>query len=868
VIAMTRLAMMIALVVMCASLAAAAQWATGDGLTVTLDDTTGAVESVQLDGEELPLAPDALGGLCYSEFALSPDDPPEVLLALDFEGDEQTWTSAKMAEWDTEETWAQRPAGEGYLRIGGHAGDGMAAREAFKVPLRGLCRVSWRGRSRTTAQSYILCMRLFDADGRDITATTPPPRGWTHSPYSNAHYRVDIRNSKPDTWQEFARDYLVPEQVAAVRVSLRVYTGDDAEGYIDDLRVTVQPGGWSEEVPIIGTVEADAGGLVQRAEMPGHDLTFVTRYATRGDRLAATVEVSSPRARCLSMTWRLPLALDGWTWEADPRAAEPVTATSNHSAGPIFAKYPVASVDDGSVGLAMSVVPDQPAVQTMRATRDGLATVVEMGVSPAAPHARRSFSFELSRDDPAWGFRSALARFYEGHPDLFEVSSPRGAVWTLKLPPADTPDVEDFRLAFYECGGIGEDARRQAREQGMLTLRYTEPWGMRQSFPDAENREDMPPYDERLAQLREWAADTNSDEKWRGLPRAQVAAAVLNSLMLNPDGVGAYLEDKYTHWAMWWQLNPSPHLAEPNRATIAYATEIDPSLEWADGIYLDSVSIRHCLDEDHDPAHLAAARCPLTFSLRTGAPMVLSGMANYEFMADLRERLLARGKLLMMNLFPPATALYGHLADITGCELAGPQPDDQAMQQRIWAHQRPVSNLLQWKFAVLNRVPAWTPEEARQYFDNQLLYGFWPGISTAGGGTEPGYRGMHRYFREPGMFERDRELWREYLPVFDELNAAGWEPVTRARCEPATVRVERFGSGGIIYLTVHNHGDEPADATLSLEREWWTGALGGEPSAALRLPEGACELAEDGDAIACALQLAAKQTIVVSLSRG
>jgi len=195
----------------------------------------------------------------------------------------------------------------------------------------------------------------------------------------------------------------------------------------------------------------------------------------------------------------------------------------------------------------------------------------------------------------------------------------------------------------------------------------------------------------------------------------------------------------------------------------------------------------------------------------------------------------------------------------------GPQQDEEAMQLRVAAWRRPVSNLLQWQSAVLKRVPAWTPEQAREYFDNQLLYGFWPGISTGGGGSQPGYAGMNRYFRDPELLERDRPLWQEYMPVFDALNAAGWEPVPHVRCDPPTLRVERFGTAGTVYLTVHNPAQEPVVGTLSLERAWWTATLGTGVKAALMLPAGGCELVDAGDALRIKLSLQGRQTVVVAL---
>jgi len=249
-------------------------------------------------------------------------------------------------------------------------------------------------------------------------------------------------------------------------------------------------------------------------------------------------------------------------------------------------------------------------------------------------------------------------------------------------------------------------------------------------------------------------------------------------------------------------------------------------LQWADGIYLDSVSLYFGQWEDHAPEHLAAADLPLGFSLRSATPVVLSGFAAYEFMHALWDDLHGRGKLLMLNLFPPATRLYGHMGDVVGSELLGLQDDEEALQQRIYAYRRPVSNLMQWRSAVRERVPAMTADEMEGYVANQLLYGFWPGISTAGGGTEPGYAHMHRYFEDPELLARDRALFRRYLPLFDALNRAGWEPVTHVRSDVPEVRVERFGRDQALLLTVANKAAEARQARLSLDRAWWEQALG------------------------------------------
>lgn len=185
--------------------------------------------------------------------------------------------------------------------------------------------------------------------------------------------------------------------------------------------------------------------------------------------------------------------------------------------------------------------------------------------------------------------------------------------------------------------------------------------------------------------------------------------------------------------------------------------------------------------------------------------------------------------------------------------------------QRIYAYRRPVSNLLQWKSAVLKRVPAMTPAELETYFANQLLYGFWPGISTAGGGTEPGYAHMHRYFHDPVLLNRDRPLFQKYLPVFFALNEAGWEPITYARSGQPEVRVERYGRGQSALLVVANTTDDDRVATLTWEAEGWQ--PGGRPLQPLSfrcLLTAASGRAEPvGGKLVCRLPVPARRTLVL-----
>lgn len=59
-------------------------------------------------------------------------------------------------------------------------------------------------------------------------------------------------------------------------------------------------------------------------------------------------------------------------------------------------------------------------------------------------------------------------------------------------------------------------------------------------------------------------------------------------------------------------------------------------------------------------------------------------------------------------------------------------------------------------------------------------------------------------FFENCNYEVVRSLYKKIIPIVDELNIAGWEPITYAKADNEKVFVERFGEGSNVYITVRN----------------------------------------------------------------
>jgi hypothetical protein len=88
-----------------------------------------------------------------------------------------------------------------------------------------------------------------------------------------------------------------------------------------------------------------------------------------------------------------------------------------------------------------------------------------------------------------------------------------------------------------------------------------------------------------------------------------------------------------------------------------------------------------------------------------------------------------------------------------------------------------------------------------------LAYGMFPGFFSSDASTG-------HYFTRPELYNRDRPLFKKYVPLVKLVAEAGWEPITQAKSDNDRVYVERFGPR---YFTVFNDSPERRTATISLE---------------------------------------------------
>ena len=180
----------------------------------------------------------------------------------------------------------------------------------------------------------------------------------------------------------------------------------------------------------------------------------------------------------------MPVGAGQWRWLADPRREEPAQPPRDYASVSSFnavgtgslSWYPFAAVAKGDRGRAIGIDMGRPAFFRVgfAAGTGELYVAYDLALTKEKPSAE--FSFCTFPFEGTWGFRGAVAKFYDLFPDYFRSRTPQQGVW---MPFHQIDKVEgwqDFGFKFKE----GNDQTQWDNAHDILTFRYTEPltWWM------------------------------------------------------------------------------------------------------------------------------------------------------------------------------------------------------------------------------------------------------------------------------------------------------------------------------------------------------------------------------------------------------
>lgn len=586
-----------------------------------------------------------------------------------------------------------------------------------------------------------------------------------------------------------------------------------------------------------GWVTATNDALLQRGVITTLNLAAEVRYTVTNSaiRIQATVSNLVAPDRALSLYFALPADLEGGGWWNSPRervsladSFESATLTSAElGARNLVSQYPLATVA-ANAALTLAIPPDQYRPFRLaynRLTRQFFA-VFDLGLSAVTTNFPQSATAEVwfYRSDPAWGLRSGLDGFYRRFPGAFTRPFTNEGIWVAFADLHNITNLSDFGIGYHE---IGYDPALVKFDdtQGIPSFRYvSEPWSYWMTMPtNVPNTDSTSVFNYLLSQHAQGV---------------QAATATLSSGLRDSKGLLQFspAAQPWCPYGAVFCVNSSPYLRDPQYSVTKFSHEWNstvrdvyhhPEYGRLDGEYIDSF-IAYATAPDYSSNHLRTTTFPLAYRRDNLTLMTPLMFGSYEMARAIATDVHALGKPIMANfLFTDWQGLpFGlGLFDFAGAEIncfdaAGafvPPSDHSLLYARALSGARPYGYLLNTDFTKVSQA------EMESYMRLCAVYAIYPSAFSATASTD-------NYFGQPALYERDRSLFKKYVPIVRSLSLAGWRPVTDATSDNANLALEAYGSNAVPgprYLGVRNLASQATTANVRFDLGQW--AYAGAP---------------------------------------
>jgi len=533
--------------------------------------------------------------------------------------------------------------------------------------------------------------------------------------------------------------------------------------------------------------------------------------------------------RVFLVYFRIPVAAGGWLWANDINDVETIDsspsnwyfspAIMNQSRHPYLSDNPFGTITktgDPQMGLSLAPLFYPPCAYAIQYNGNGGFWIeFELGVTPkTAKHPNRAeFHFVLYKHDPEWGNRSAVKRYHTFFPQWFQKVS-RGGNWCYDS--TRPTDPADFALVYMETYNWDDD---YTMANNIYTCKYQEPWCWHLHWlTEAELEQaaqDIPENDgaycpakgqsiKASAQQAILSGCKNPDETYIGPDEADYwtdgtwecggEQYTTVRYITNPDVEIPNFRDfnpgrnraesvEYWEWYRWWGTPPGPD-------------------DHYSGLYHDSVGgwwagwgVVHNFADEHWAHYDYSPGIYQGWDFDPGQVCMWAPYSNVEFGKYAYEQMVLEDRVVMANSFANYELfMMAPFLDMFGAgESVGWGSLHSESILRAVACGKPVSYL------------GGGANEAAMLSGMPLCV--YPGFSL---GSD---------------YESYRSLYQQYMPIYNALDAAGWEPVTNARPSNPSMLLERFGpdENGVVYFVVRAQSEAATDITID------GGAMGWAP---------------------------------------
>lgn len=545
--------------------------------------------------------------------------------------------------------------------------------------------------------------------------------------------------------------------------------------------------------------------------------------------VSGLVQDVTGKDRALTLLFALPLDATGWNWGDDMRHERVIqgneefanTFNLHSGANGKMSYYPLAAVWNQKAGIALGMDMDYPAQYRLvySGALHQFLIAYDFGLAPDTDlhHGQANFRFVLYSFQPQWGFRAALQKYYDIFPHHFTRRVQREGNWMPFTDIAKVKEFEDFDFAFQEgAPNVAFDDHH-----GIASFVYVEPMSHWLPMPPAVPRT----YDATLDLLREDLAGK------RGATLKQMASATFSSGTHQANGQLAmsFQNAPWCNGAVIY-LNPMPGIAtnstypsskssvmeksiEDAIANNASKSETNTSMPGLDGVYLDSIEMAG-EELNYRRDHFRVTRTPLVFDSQ-GRCCQLMMLATWEFAQSKASEMHRRNKLMFANAVLWKYSFNAPLLDVLGTEvdwMSGghyqPSSDTIMNFRRALCYRKPYCLLMNTDFS------SFTSEWVEHYFQRCLFYGIWPGFFDQEAASKDPYWDSRKQW-----YERDRTLFKKYMPLMEQTTAAGWNPIPFAQMDNKDIHLERFGpdSQKRMFITLCNESEKPQSGDVKVD---------------------------------------------------
>ena len=574
-------------------------------------------------------------------------------------------------------------------------------------------------------------------------------------------------------------------------------------------------------VPMVGETVSREGTVQLTATSPLQ--TCLNASCAEGDgfiEIDGELEDLTGKDRGLWLGFNLPVDTTGWKW-GDSLNSSPVVTLDNPGYAENNNLVPIPAVWNDQGGLALCIPPMNPCVFQVGADAAGLRIQMAFGLSKHTARfpSKATFRIRIYSIDGTWGFRDALAKYYDWYPEHYSIEP-----WIMKA----LDHHHDWTGANYlPDDDTEEESDHLINPNKRMHMAYTKTSGRIQGVENVTAIKTQ-------KQVLDAIASTDTVHHYckkapPGSPELKEGReALVNSVCYRPNETFATILKPKTG-EIDFPINCDPDLfADRNlpafgRFFLEKVAEIHKrgnynSVHWDRvGGWGNSLNYRR--------EHFAYIDHPLTFD-QEGRVCIHTKLTHYELFDAFREQ----GRRLGIFHEAAGMKVYGwnkqpnhpanHQNDgrfFTAAVVAGGWHEGSFKPIELGGmdFERIVVGRKSYRISSGNIVAHHEPptlDKIKRALAQTTAYGFACPVQIQYFYTpdRPGYSEEWSWINKP----EHRALWDKYEPANLAIRLAGWEPVTHASTSSDAVQLQRFGRGDEIYLTVW--GPEPPE-TVSID---------------------------------------------------